>query len=54
MLVRGCLLVLLFWRRSRLGLGRVVGRRGGLVGARILGGCVPALFWVLGIRIVVR
>jgi hypothetical protein len=38
-LVGGGLLVLLFWRRRWRGLGRGVGRRGGLVGAYILGGC---------------
>jgi len=53
MLLGGCLLVLLFLRRRWLGLGRGVGRRVGLGGASILGGCVLGLFWVLGIRIVV-
>jgi len=35
-------------------LERIVGRRVCVVGARILGGCVLVLFWVVGIRIVVR
>ena len=33
---------------------RLVGRRVFVVGARILGGCVFGVFWVVGIRIVVR
>ena len=53
MLVGGCLPVPLFWLRRWLGLGREVGRRVGLGGASILGGCVPGRFLVLGIRIVV-
>ena len=53
-LVGGGLLVLLFWLRRWRGLGRGVGRRGGLGDASILGGCVPWRFWVLGIHIVVR
>ncbi len=49
-LVGGGLLVLLFWWRRWRGLGRGVGRRGGLVGANILGGCVVVPFWARLIR----
>ena len=46
-LVGGGLLVLLFWRRRWRGLRRGVGRRGGLVGAYILGGCCCAVLGAL-------
>jgi len=40
--------------RSRLRLGRIVGRRVCVVGARISGGFVFGLFLVVGIRVVAR
>jgi len=46
MLGRECLLFPFFCWRGRRGLGRRVGRRVGWLGARILGGCVPARFSV--------